>query len=116
MNVTITIASGLWFEETMLGATLNYLSSDGEDAVHFKVGMSFESLRNLARSFSRPACLWTIRDGSLSVYGDYEQLTLTFCSVDGTLIQAGLSLYGEELRMFKYAVHALAFRREVALN
>ncbi len=116
MNTTITIASRLWFEETLLGGTLNYRSTEDPDAILFKVGMSFDSLRVLAAAFSTPACLWTIKDGSLSVYGDYEQLTLTFCSVDGTLLQAGLSLYGEELRIFKYAVNALAFRKEVALN
>lgn len=116
MNATITIAPRLWFEETALGATLNYRSSDSSDAVLFKVGMSYDSLRELARHFSRPACLWTIRDGSLSVFGDYEQLSMTFCSVEGAFLQAGLSLYGEELRVFKYAVNALAFRREVALN
>jgi hypothetical protein len=116
MNSTITIAPRFWFEETVLGATLNYRSSDDADAVLFKVGMSFESLRECAKSFSRPACLWTIKDGSLSVFGDYEQLSVTFCSVEGTFLQAGVALYGEELKVFKYAVTALAFRREVALN
>lgn len=78
--------------------------------------MSFDSLRECARRFSKPACLWTIRDGSLSVFGDFEELSITFCSVEGAFLQAGVSLYGEELRIFKYAVNALAFRREVALN
>jgi len=116
MNATITIAPRLWFEETLLGATLNYRSSDDADAVLFRVGMSFKSLHDCHQNLSKPACLWTIRDGSLSVYGDFEELTLTFCSVEGTLIQAGVSLYGEELKAFKYAVNALAFRKEVALN
>ena len=115
-NATITIAPRLWFEETILGATLNYRSSEEADAVLFRVGMSFKSLLDCHRSASKPACLWTIRDGSLSVYGDFEELTLTFCSVEGTLIQAGVSLYGEELQAFKYALNALAFRKEVALN
>ncbi len=116
MNATITVAPRLWFEETALGATLNYRSSEEADAVLFKVGMSFESLRALSRGFSKPACLWTIRDGSLSVFGDYEELSITFCSVEGAFLQAGVSLYGEELKVFKYAVSALAFRKEVALN
>jgi len=116
MNSTITINPRLWFEETLLGATLNYRSSDDRDAILFRVGMSFQSLIDCHRSSSKPACLWTIRDGSLSVYGDFEELTLTFCSVEGTLIQAGVSLYGEELLAFKYAVNALAYRKEVALN
>lgn len=117
MNLnSITIAPRLWFEETLLGATLNYQSGEGPDAVLFRVGLSFQSLLDCDNSVRKPACLWTIRDGSLSVYGDYEELTLTFCSVAGTLIQTGLSLYGEELKAFKYAVNALACRKKIALN
>src|SRR5690349_18675002 len=101
---SITIAPRLWFEETLLGATLNYRSSEDDDAVLFRVGMSFQSLLDCDRQLSQPACLWTIKDGSLSVYGDFEELTLTFCSVVGTLIQVGVSLYGEELKAFKYAI------------
>src|SRR5467141_2015339 len=109
-NATISIAPRLWFEETVLGATLNYRSSDDPDAVLFRVGMSFKTLLDCHRSASKPACLWTIRDGSLSVYGDFEELTLTFCSVEGAFIQTGVSLYGEELKAFKYAVNALSCR------
>lgn len=112
----ICIAPRLWFEETLLGATLNYQSSDQPDSTLFRVGISFQSLLDCNKSIARPACLWTIKDGSLSVYGDLEELTLTFCSVGGPFIQAGLSLYGEELRAFKYAVNTLAFRRQVSLN
>ena len=115
-NATITISPRLWFEETLLGATLNYRSSDDEEAIHFRVGMSFQSLMDCNRSVMQQGCLWTIKDGSLSVFGDQEELTLTFCSVQGTLIQSGLSLYGEELNGFKYAINALAFRKKVALN
>ena len=113
---SITIAPRLWFEETLLGATLNYQSSEDQEAVLFRVGLSFQSLLDCDRHLAKPACLWTIRDGSLSVYGDFEELTLTFCSVEGTLIQTGLSLYGEELKAFKYAVNALACRKKVSLN
>ena len=116
MNNSITIAPRLWFEETLLGATLNYQSSERQDGVLFRVGLSFQSLIDCDNCLAQPACLWTIRDGSLSVYGDFEELTLTFCSVEGKLIQAGVSLYGEELKAFKYAVNALAFRKKVALN
>ena len=117
MNNSITIAPRLWFEETLLGATLNYQSSTNpEEGVLFRVGMSFQSLIDCDTRLSQPACLWTIRDGSLSVYGDFEELTLTFCSVEGTLIQVGLSLYGEELDAFRYAVNALASRQKAALN
>lgn len=112
----ITIAPRLWFEETLLGATLNYQSQDNPGGTLFRVGMSFQSLIDCDSTMTKPACLWTIRDGSLSVYGDFEELTLTFCSVDGTFIQAGLSLYGEELRAFKYAINALASRQKLALN
>ena len=115
-NATITISPRLWFEETLLGATLNFRDSDEEDAVLFKVGMSFKSLSDCNYSVMQQACLWTIRDGSLSVFGDQEEMTLTFCSVQGTLIQRGVSLIGEELDAFKYAVNALAYRRKVALN
>ena len=93
---SITIAPRLWFEETLLGATLNYQSSEDEDAILFRVGLSFQSLMDCDKSVMQSACLWTISDGSLSVYGDYEELTLTFCSIVGTLIQTGVSLYGEE--------------------
>jgi len=113
---SITIAPRLWFDETLLGATLNYQCSDETSGVLFRVGLSFQSLLDCDKCLTRPACLWTIRDGSLSVYGDYEELTLTFCSVQGKLIQAGLSLYGEELKAFKYAINALAVRRQVARN
>jgi len=113
----ISIAPRLWFEETLLGATLNYQSSDNpEEGVLFRVGMSFQSLMDCDKSLTRPACLWTIQDGSLSVYGDFEELTLTFCSVDGTLIEVGLSLFGEELDAFRYVVNSLASRKKVALN
>jgi len=114
---SISIAPRLWFEETLLGATLNYQSTTNpEEGVLFRVGMSFQSLIDCDNRLSHPACLWTIRDGSLSVYGDFEELTLTFCSVDGTLIQVGVSLFGEELKAFRYAVNSLASRKKVALN
>ena len=114
---SITIAPRLWFEETLLGATLNYQSTDRpEDGVLFRVGLSFRSLIDCDKNMGKPACFWTIRDGSLSVYGDYEELTLTFCSVQGTLVQLGVSLYGEELNAFRYAVNALASRQQAALN
>jgi len=114
---SITIAPRLWFEETLLGATLNYQSScHPEEGVLFRVGLSFQSLLDCDKSLAHPACLWTIRDGSLSVYGDFEELTLTFSSVDGTLIEVGVSLFGEELNAFRYAINALAARKMLALN
>ena len=112
----ISIADRLWFEETALGATLNYRSSEEKDAVLFRVGISFSSLLECKNQLSQPACLWTIRDGSLSVYGDSEELTLTFCSVEGAFIQAGVSLYGEELKIFKCLVDAFASKKLACLN
>ncbi len=112
----ISISSKLWFEETLLGATLNYQSEDLVNAIHFKVGLSHQSLQDCDKNLAKPACLWTIRDGSLSVYGDYEEITLTFCTIEGTLIQTGVSLFGEELKAFKYAMNALACRKQVCLN
>ncbi len=113
---SIAIAERLWFEETLLGATLNYRSSEDPDCVLFRVGISFQSLQDCQRELSKSGCLWTIRDGSLSVYGDSEELTLTFCSCEGPFIQAALSLFGEELKVFKYAVSAFASRKQTALN
>ena len=113
---SISIAPRLWFEETLLGATLNYQSSEDQEAILFRVGMSFQSLSDCDRQLSNPACLWTIRDGSLSVYGDFEELTLTFCSVEGAFIQAGVSLYGEELKIFKCLVDAFASKKLACLN
>src|ERR1019366_7360135 len=70
---SISIAPQLWFEETLLGATLNYQSSlNPEEGVLFRVGISFQSLIDCDNNLAHPACLWTIRDGSLSVYGDFE--------------------------------------------
>jgi len=113
---SITIAPRLWFEETILGATLNYRASDDGDSVLFRVGMSFQSLQDCNDQLSKSSCLWTIRDGSLSVYGDSEEITLTFCSANGPFVQSELALYGEELRIFKYAIDAFASRKKTALN
>ncbi len=113
---TLSIAKQMWFEETPMGATLHYRSTDGPDAILFKVGISFISLLDCNREVNSKACLWTIKDGSLSVFGDPEQLTLTFCAVNGEFYQAGCSLYGEELKAFRYAINALAFRPVLQLN
>jgi len=117
MMNSIKIAPRLWFEESLLGATLNYQSSnDPESGVFFRVGLSFHSLLDCDQRLGRLSCLWTIKDGSLCVRGDHEELTLIFSAVDGSPIQAGLSLFGEELQAFRYAVNALASRQMVSLN
>ena len=112
----ISIARCLWFEETNLGATLNYRCSDEPEGVLFRVGISHDSLRDCDHALAGSSCLWTIKDGSLSVYGDSEELTLTFCTANGTLLEAGVSLYGEELTAFKTAINAFASRHATSLN
>jgi len=112
----IEIKSRLWFEETLMGATLHYRSSDSPNAVLFKVGISFDSLLTCNKAMGTKTCLWTIKDGSLTVLGDPEQLTLTFCAISGDLIQEECVLFGEELKAFRYAVNALAHRLVSQLN
>jgi hypothetical protein len=113
---SISIASRLWFTETVLGATLNFRASDEPNAVLFRVGISFDSLRQCHRSLSRSACLWTIKDGTLTVYGDTEQITLTFVTAQGEFYQGSISLYGEELEAFKSAIDSFAARETMHLN
>jgi hypothetical protein len=113
---SITIGPRLWFEETILGATLNFRSSDEPNAILFRVGLSHQSLLDCDGALGRPACRWIIHDKSLSVQGDWEELTLRFCSIEGAFIQAHISLFGEELQAFRYAVNALAFHWQALLN
>jgi hypothetical protein len=113
---SISIADQLWFEETILGATLNYRSLKGGESVLFRVGMSFQSLQDCNHQLTQSSCLWTIRDGSLSVQGDIEGITLRFSSANGGAFRSELALYGEELRTFKYAIDAFASRRQTSLN
>jgi hypothetical protein len=112
----ISIASCLWFEETPLGATLNFRSSDDDKNVLFRVGISYESLQACNKALRGKSCLWNIRDGSLTIYGDSEELSLTFCSGQGEFREAALSLYGEELGAFKTAINAFACRHQTLLN
>lgn len=113
---SISVGQRLWLEETALGATLNYRSMDGPEGVLFRVGMSYQSLQQCNSELAKRDCLWTIRDGSLSVYGDSEQLTLTFCSASVPFLQTGVSLFGEELKTFKWAIHAFASLSRTCLN
>ena len=113
---SITVAEKLWFEETMLGATLNFCSQEHPEGVLFRVGISFKSLEECSQQLQGNSTMWAIKDGSLTIYGDREQLTLTFTSVDGQYLESALSLYGEELKVFKYAVNAFAARNRTYLN
>jgi hypothetical protein len=112
----IAIGPRLWFEETMLGATLNYCSSETSDATLFQVGLSTQSLSECDKALGGPSCLWRIRDGSFSFYGDAEEIRLSFASLGGPCIQAQVSLYGAELEAFRAVVNALAFRQRINLN
>jgi hypothetical protein len=113
---TISIAESLWIEETHLGATLNFRSGSTSQDVLFRVGISHDSLRACYSALAAPSCFWTIRDGSFSIHGDEEGITLTFSANQNGVHQAGLSLYGEEMAAFKTAMFACACRRETALN
>ena len=113
---SITVAEKLWFEETVLGATLNFLSRENPEDVLFRVGISFKSLEDCCVQIQKNSTKWSIKDGSLQIYGDREQLTLRFTSVQGDPIVTAVSLYGEQLKVFKYAIHAFAARNKSYLN
>ncbi len=113
---SINIAERMWFEETLLGATLNYWSPQDPEAILFRVGISFNSLEECSRRLGGSSTFWTIRDGSLSIHGDSEQLTLTFSAADPQGIQTSVPLYGEELRLFKAAIHSFGARKQAFLN
>jgi len=68
-NATISISPRLWFEETLLGATLNYRSSEDEDAVHF--GWACPSnLSWIATTMLMQKVPLDYQRRSLSVFGD----------------------------------------------
>lgn len=111
----ISIADRLWFEETTLGATLNLQVSDDPDGVLFCVGISHRSLQKCDHDLGRGRSTWEIEDGSLSIEGDMEEMALTFSSQKNHL-QVDVLLHGDEPKMFRYAVNALAARQRVGLN
>lgn len=115
MNTLITIGNQLWFESSYLGGTLNFRTGEGPDSLHFQVGISHASLSECYNSMSASFIEWSIRDCSLSVYGDQEELRLHFNSIDRPDLRADHVLRGRELRAFRYALHALACR-DAALN
>jgi len=115
MNV-INIGSRLWFDETPMGGTLNFQASEGPNGLLFQVGISFVSLRACSTKLGHHFSSWKIRDGSLAVYGDHEELSLHFSSADGQGYRADHVLRGKELKAFRYAVDALAGRPGFAFN
>jgi hypothetical protein len=97
----ITIADHLWMEPTLLGVTLNY--SEGPRGLHFRVGISHYSVKDCDRALQNTACLWAVRDGSFSIFGDQGELTLTF-SAGKQPLQRRLVLSGQQLEDFKQAI------------
>jgi hypothetical protein len=59
---------------------------------------------------------WKIRDCSLAIYGDQEELRLHFNAPDHPDQRGDHVLRGRDLNAFRYAVHALASRFTAALN
>jgi len=112
----IHIGEQLWFEETQLGSTLNFHFADIPGGILFKVGISYESLMECSKALDKLFSAWSIRDGSLALYGDREQLSLHFSAVDGSNLYADHVLRGRELRAFRYAISALAQREGFQRN
>lgn len=116
MTTLINIDRELWFQETPQGGTLNLQTVAAQTPLQFQVGISFASLMQLSRRISLPHVQWTIRDCSLTLLGDQEELRLHFCSLDGSNHTVDHILRGRELRLFCYAVHALASRHSASFN
>ena len=112
----IPIAQNLWFEEDPRGATLTCQAGEGDDATFFHVGISHQSLLEINHALAASTSEWVIRDGSFLVHGDKEALTLRFCTRQGTALEAELSLFGLELKAFRWAINAFALRRSAHLN
>ncbi len=112
----IPIAQNLWFEEDPRGATLTCQAGEGDEATFFHVGISHQSLLEMNRALATSTPEWVIRDGSFLVHGDKEELTLRFCTHEGTALEAELSLFGLELKAFRWAINAFALRRSALLN
>jgi len=112
----IQIARHLWFEETAMGGTLNFQVAGKPESILFKVGISHDSLKACNVALSSHFAAWKIRDGSLSLYGDREEVALHFSAVDGSDVRADLVLRGKELYAFRYAINALSQRLKYLFN
>jgi len=109
---TITIAERLWLEPTLLGATLNY--SERPNGWHYRVGIGFRSLAACDRALHQEGAQWALQDNSLAIEEGAKNLTLTFCP--GTEMERQFVLTGEELELFRQAIHYLALASEPRQN
>jgi len=116
MNTLINIDADLWFEGSHEGGTLNFRSIEGAEKLHFMVGISYRSLLDCYEKLGQGLIEWKIRDCSLAIYGDQEELNLHFSAPDRPDQRADHVLRGRELSAFRYAVHALASRFTALLN
>jgi hypothetical protein len=117
MNTLINIDEALWFEGNREGGTLNFRTEgDGPEGLHFQVGISYRSLMECYETLSRGLVEWKIRDSSLAIYGDQEELLLHFNAPDHPEQRGDHVLRGRELSAFRYAVHALGSRFTALLN
>ena len=101
----ISIGDRLWIEPTLLGATLNY--SEGPNGLHFRVGIGYQSLAECDRLIREHEYLWTLNDGSLSIRGNRARLTLIFSSAATPQVLRGHSIAGDDLTLFRRAIHYL---------
>jgi len=119
MNTLIKIGSDLWFEGTYLGGTLHFQtesSIEAPEGLHFQVGISFNSLLECYNRLGNSSISWKIRDQSLTLFGDQEELHLHFCNMEQPGQRADHVVRGRELKIFRYAIHALASHITSLLN
>ena len=82
----------------------------------YNVALHVYEIFECYRSLSDALVQWRIKDCSLSIFGDQEELRLHFCATDRPDQSADHILRGRELRAFRYALHALASRHTALLN
>jgi hypothetical protein len=116
MNNLINIDADLWFEGNFEGGTLNFKTEEGAERLHFQVGISYKSLMDCYEKLGQGVIQWKIRDCSLAIHGDQEELLLHFSAPDCPGRRADHVLRGREFHAFRYAVHALASRFTALMN
>lgn len=112
----ISVSDKVWFEEDILGATLNFYSDCKPGGVLFRVGISYRSLQECNKALSAHICSWTIADGSLSFWGDQEEIALAFVSLGTQPVQSSIRFRGQALQMLRHAIGSLAYRQILATN